>query len=71
MHRSLIAWGDLDYSTPVPVRRTNDDHHHCTCEHHRAAEAVFGLAIKGIEVEDIDARLTAVEEAALKSKQGR
>jgi hypothetical protein len=30
----------------------------------RAAEGVFALALKGIEVEDIDARLAALEEAA-------
>src|ERR1700683_908079 len=35
LQRSFIACGDLDHSTPVPVRRTNGDHHHCTCEHER------------------------------------
>jgi hypothetical protein len=36
----------------------------------RAAESVFGLALKGIEAEDIDVRLAALEEAAGNKKQG-
>src|ERR1700733_3844994 len=35
LSRSFIACGDLDNSTSVPVRRTNGDHRHCTCEHQR------------------------------------
>ena len=37
----------------------------------RAAEAVFGLALKGVEVEDIEERVAALELAAKASKPGR
>jgi hypothetical protein len=36
----------------------------------RAAEAVVGLGIKGIEVEDIEARLSQLEAAAEENKKG-
>jgi hypothetical protein len=36
----------------------------------RAAECVFDRAIKGIELEDIDARVTALEQAAVENKSG-
>jgi hypothetical protein len=35
----------------------------------RAAECVFGLAVKGIEVEDLDLRLSELESAADPSKR--
>jgi hypothetical protein len=37
----------------------------------RAAECVFDRAIKGIELEDIDARLTALEQSAPQGNQRR
>ena len=37
----------------------------------RAAECLFQNAIKGVEIEDIEARLAAIEEAAQKSGQRR
>ena len=37
----------------------------------RAAECVFHLAIKGIELEDIDVRVSELERAAALSKPGR
>jgi hypothetical protein len=37
----------------------------------RAAECVFEIAIKGIEIEDIDARVRQLEEATEASDQGR
>ena len=37
----------------------------------RAAEAVFGLALKGVEVEDIEERVAALDLAAKASKPGR
>jgi transposase-like protein len=36
----------------------------------RAAECIFDRAIKGIELEDIDARVTALEQAAEENKAG-
>jgi hypothetical protein len=37
----------------------------------RAAECVFDRAIQGIELEDIDARVTALEQAADVNGKGR
>ena len=37
----------------------------------RAAEAVFGLALKAIEIEDIEARVAALEQSAASGKSGR
>jgi transposase-like protein len=37
----------------------------------RAAEAIFNHAVKAIEIEDIDARVTALEQAAELSKRAR
>jgi hypothetical protein len=37
----------------------------------RAAESVFGLAVKGIELEDIEMRLAELERAAGQTKDGR
>ena len=37
----------------------------------RAAESVFAISLKGVEVEDIDVRLAALEDAAANTKQGR
>jgi hypothetical protein len=37
----------------------------------RAAEAIFNHAAKAIEIEDIDARVTALEAAAAKGDQRR
>ena len=37
----------------------------------RAAEAVFGLALKGIEIEDIEARVATLEEAAASGRPQR
>ncbi|SRR6266404_3979897 len=37
----------------------------------RAAECVFGLAVKGIEIEDIETRLSELERAAELSKRAK
>ncbi len=37
----------------------------------RAAESVFGLAVKGIEIEDIETRLSELERAAELSKRAK
>ena len=37
----------------------------------RAAEAVFGYGIKGIEVEDIEVRLAELEAATAENKNGK
>ena len=39
--------------------------------HLRAAECIFTHSIRGIEIEDIEARLTALEEAAEVNKVNR
>jgi hypothetical protein len=39
--------------------------------HFRAAEAIVGLGLKGIEVEDIEVRLAQLEAAAEGNKGGR
>ena len=48
----------IDPSTPASVKV-------------RAAEAIFNHAAKAIEIEDIDARVAALEEAALQANQKR
>ena len=48
----------IDPGTPASVRV-------------RAAEAIFNHAAKAIEVEDIEARVTALERVAEASEQGR
>ena len=37
----------------------------------RAAECVFGLAVKGVELEDIEARVAALEQGAPQVQQKR
>jgi hypothetical protein len=37
----------------------------------RAAEAVYDRSVKGIEIEDVEVRVAALEQAAELSKQGR
>ncbi len=37
----------------------------------RAAEAVFGLALRGVEVEDIDTRVAALEASAEAARSNR
>jgi hypothetical protein len=48
----------IDPSTPASVRV-------------RAADSVFNHAAKAIEIEDIEARVAALEQAAASGKSGR
>ena len=48
----------LDHSTPAPVKV-------------RAAECVMTHSAKAIEIEDIEARVAVLEEAAANTKSGR
>jgi hypothetical protein len=37
----------------------------------RAAECVFGLAVKGVEIEDIEVRVSELERASEEAKRDR
>jgi transposase-like protein len=70
VHQSVARMQHATGAASVTVLKLMTDPNVPAAVRLRAAECVFDRAIKGIEMEDIDARVTALEQAAEENNSG-
>ena len=70
VHQSVARMQHATGAASVTILKLMTDPNVPAAVRLRAAECVFDRAIKGIELEDIDTRVTALEQAAEENKSG-
>ena len=71
VHQSVARMQQATGAAAITVLKLMTDPNVPAAVRLRAAESVFGVAMKGIEIEDLDARLTEVERATETAKDRR